>query len=154
VSVSLDHPYRTSIGTALIAFSDARKARRVLRRAAHVAWPLRIAAHGTRGRDGKGRFRVLRDLDERARRDAAVRPVVDSFEEIDPLWKGRAVNAADAGAAVVGTWGHVKPDKRIDAHLAELLDHAHVIGDGVERAYCVVRHVLLEDQLAAARREA
>src|SRR5262249_49546384 len=147
-------PYRALIGTALVVFPDARKARRVLRRAAHVAWPLRIAAHGTRGRDGKGRFPVLRDLDERARRDAAVRPVVDGIEEIDPWWKRRAVSAADAGAAVIGAGGHVKPHERVHARLAESFNHAFVIRDGVERANCVVRHVLLEDQLAAAGGEA
>jgi hypothetical protein len=35
-------------------------------------------------------------LDER-RRDAAVRLTFDGIEEIDPLWKRSAVNAADAG---------------------------------------------------------
>jgi hypothetical protein len=50
----------------------------------------------------KGVFWVLPDLEERARRDAAVRPAVNGIEEIDPLRKSRAVNAAYAGAAVVG----------------------------------------------------
>jgi hypothetical protein len=99
----------------------------------------------------KGRFWVLRDLHERAGRCAAIHPAVEGIEQIDPLWTPRTVRAADAGAAVVCARGHVETHEGIDARLAEFLNHAPVIGSAVKRAYRVVRHVLLEDQLTAAR---
>ena len=48
LSLSVDAPQRASIGTALIAFPDARKARRVLRRAAHLAWRYRNYSRASR----------------------------------------------------------------------------------------------------------
>jgi hypothetical protein len=69
--------------------------------------------------------------DERGGSDAAIHPAVDGIEEIDALGKRSAVHAADAGTAMVRAGRHIETHERVNATLAEFLDHALVIGEAL-----------------------
>src|SRR5258708_17996861 len=66
-----------------------------------VARPRRIAAHRPGSGAGERRLCLLGHLDKRARGGAVVGPGVDRVEEVDAARQRRAVDAADACAAVV-----------------------------------------------------
>src|SRR6266849_5257247 len=132
----------------------ARKASRLFRRPGSlVAWPRRIAAHRPGSGDGEGRLRVLGHLDKCVRTAAVVDPGVDRLQEVDAAWKGRAIDAADARAAVVCARRDVEAHELVDGALAELCDDAPKVFDSRKRALGEIRHVLFKDQLAAAPRE-
>src|SRR5712671_678094 len=108
----------------------ALKTASFLRRAGSlVARPRRIAAHRPGSGDGEGRLRFLGHLDKRVRSGAVVNPGVDRLQQVDAAWQGRAVDAADARAAVVCARSDVEAHELVDGALAELCDDAPKVFD-------------------------
>src|SRR5262249_39933824 len=91
------------------------------------------------------RLRILMELYEIAGRVALFDPLHEHFEHVDAGWR------IDAHMVCAG--GEVEAHEIIDAGLPHPLDHGLVILDACIWALCIIGHVLVDDQSAAAGRE-